>query len=74
MGFLDNITGRISSIFSGDNDELLFFIVVFLFLFGTTPQQDTVCDNADAGNGGILFFILLFLLLLFNADRSEEVC
>lgn len=63
MNFLGNVL-------NGDNDEILFFILVFLFLFnnglfkGNCIEGAGTCDD----NGSILFFIILFLLLFINND------
>ncbi len=59
MGFLGNF-------FNGENDELLFFILVFLLLFNGFGGK---CDGIDGyDNSTVLFFIILFLLLFFNND------
>lgn len=64
MGFLGNF-------FKGDNDEVLFFILVFLFLFSGNwfgKGHEGLGDD----DGSILFFIILFLLLFFNNSFGRE--
>lgn len=62
----------LSNFFQGDNDEILFFILVFLFLFngnlfGKCNEGDGIFDNNT-----ILFFIILFLLLFFNQENEYD--
>lgn len=60
-----------------DNDEILFFILVFLLLFnGNFFGFGDSCDEAGGyDNGTILFFIILFLLLFFgNGYTRDEKC
>lgn len=61
MGFFGNIINR-------ENEEILFFILVFLLLFnGSIFGLGRSCDGPEYDeNGTILFFIILFLLLFFN--------
>lgn len=51
-------------LFNGDSDEVLFFILVFLFLFNGSRSEEA-CINKSEGNdkGILLFFIILFALL-----------
>lgn len=57
-----------------DNDEMLFFILIFLLLFngdclgGIFGKKD--CHGDNDGDSTILFFIILFLLLFTNEDRA----
>lgn len=67
MNFLGNL-------FQGDNDEILFFILVFLFLFNGNLFGKG-CEGEGEGifdSGTILFFIILFLLLFFNQEYDRE--
>lgn len=61
MGFLRNFI-------NGDNDELLFFILVFLFLFSGNLFGPCGEETALFGNSTLLFFIIVFLFLFFNSD------
>lgn len=57
----------------GDNDEMLFFILIFLLLFnggdlfGSFGKKDCRRDDSDST---ILFFIILFLLLFTDDGRA----
>ncbi|MCX7921138.1 MAG: hypothetical protein N3B21_03815 [Clostridia bacterium] len=54
--------------FNGDNDEILFFILVFLLIFNGSLFGKG-CDGGFLDdNSAILFFIIVFLLLFFNSD------
>ncbi len=66
MGFFDNF-------FHGDNDEILFFILVFLFLFNGNLFGNNYDFDGDDGFDGstILFFIILFVLLFFNGNGFD---
>ncbi|MDP4092242.1 MAG: hypothetical protein Q8920_02685 [Bacillota bacterium] len=71
MGFLGNL-------FSEENDELLFFILVFLFIFISGKFENGFEErSADTNNGTVLFFILLFLFLFMRygiaGDPKEEI-
>lgn len=64
----------LSNLFSGDGDEILFFILVFLLLFnggnifGIGINGDGLFDV-----GTILFFILVFLILFLNRGSDRDV-
>lgn len=63
--------GILKNIFNVENDEILFFIVVFLILFGGGHILKDGVEGWD--NGTILFFIILFLLLFLGEERTEEI-
>lgn len=60
----------IKNIFKSDSDEILFFILVFLFLFNGNfiNKRGDNCDDCGENpeSGSILFFVILFLILFFN--------
>lgn len=66
--------GFFGDFFEGDNDEILFFIVIFLFLFnGNVFQRDSdETDRNDGENSSMLFFIILFILLFFNINWVND--
>jgi|GEM_PF-1029580 len=73
MGFMEKIFSRVQDVFRSQNDELLFFILVFLFVFNSNLNRGCA-DVAEASdNGFILFFIVLFLLLFIGSDYSEDI-
>lgn len=63
------ILGGLKNCFGKDNDEILFFILIFLVLF---------CSGMFGGEGicgddsTMLFFIILFLLLFFNPGTEKD--
>lgn len=60
-------------IFQGD-DEVLFFILIFLFLFFKNNwfgKERETRETEENENGAILFFIVLFILLFINSDDRE---
>ncbi len=59
----------LSDLLSGDIDEILFFIIVFMFLFSGSRSEETCLDRSDSNDKGIvLFFIILFGLLFLGRD------
>lgn len=54
---------------TGENTEILFFIILFLFLFNGSIFGGS-CNEAG-GNGMLLFFIILFLILFLNGNSEE---
>lgn len=63
----------LGNFFDGGNDEILFFILVFLLLFNGNifGKDHDVSDGFD--NSSILFFIILFLLLFFSGNKERDV-
>ena len=59
----------LSDLFSGDIDEILFFIIVFMLLFSGSRSEEASLDRSDPNDKGIiLFFIILFGLLYIDKD------
>lgn len=56
----------------GDNDEILFFILVFLFLFNGNILGKDHDGLGGLDNNPILFFIILFLLLFLGGNKEYE--
>lgn len=69
MGFLESMSNRVEHIFSDGNDEILLFILVFLFLFKENIFSSRSYDLEENNSGMVLFFIILFLLLFLNGDN-----
>ncbi len=63
MGFLGDL-------FNGGYDEVIFFILVFIFLFSENKfrqeGEKRVQDSDSTDNSLILFFIILFALLFIS--------
>lgn len=66
----------IKNIFTSDGDEILFFILIFLFLFNGNTLNNRTDDSDDRGEstegGTILFFIILFLMLFISNSYSDN--
>lgn len=59
----------LSDLLSGDIDEILLFVIVFMFLFNGSRSEETCSDRSDSNDKGItLFFIILFGLLFLVKD------
>jgi len=70
MSFLETAAMRIRNFFENDNDELLFFIIVFLILLGSSTYEDRSIETEERDSGFILFFIVLFLILILSSKDS----
>lgn len=66
----------IKNIFTSDGDEILFFILIFLFLFNGNTINKRTDDSDERGestdSGTILFFIILFLMLFLSNSHSDN--
>lgn len=68
MGFLDGVWNNVIGIFRDDKDELIFFIIVFLFLlFG--DKSGRLADGGD--DDFMIVFILLFLIFFAQSFESR---
>jgi len=64
MSFLETAASRIRNFFESDNDELLFFIIVFLIIMGSSTYDSRSVETEERDSGFILFFIVLFFILI----------
>lgn len=66
--------GFFGDFFKGDNDEILFFLLVFLLLFpgNIFDRNYSRIEGDDSDNSPVLFFIILFLLLFFNINWFDN--
>lgn len=56
-------------LFNGDGDEIVFFIIAFLFLFNGNRSEENSRKDGDADEKGMtLFLIILFAVLLLSYD------
>lgn len=64
MNFLGNLL-------DGDGDEIIFFIIVFLFLFFQNHSDRTFTNQSDENRTDFfLFFIIVFGLLFLAKDSN----
>ena len=69
MSFLETAAMRIRNLFEGDNDELLFFITVFLILMGNSTY-DSRSDEVEERDGGSILFFIVLIFILISANGS----
>jgi len=61
----------LNDLFNGGGDEILFFIIVFLFLLNQNRSEQASQNRSEANyNDFYLFFIILFGLLFLGKDCS----
>lgn len=59
----------LNDLFNGGGDEILFFIIVFLFLLNENRSEKPSRNRSEANyNDFYLFFIILFGLLFLGKD------
>jgi hypothetical protein len=59
-------------LFDGDNDEIIFFIVAFLFLFNGSRSEETRATESDADDKGIILFLIILFGLLFLVNYQTQ--
>jgi hypothetical protein len=71
MGFLDRVWDSFNGIFRDDKDELVFFIIVFLFLLFSDKSGKIGCGGDD---DFLVLFVVLFLIFFAKSfdSRLEE--
>lgn len=52
-------------LFNGDSDEILVFIIVFLFLFNGSRSEENCTRKSDTNDNGIMLFLIILFGLLF---------
>lgn len=74
MNFLGNILDGISRFFDGDGDEILLYVLVFLFFFLTGSRDEKYSDNETISGGGIpVILIIIFLFFFLNNSREKSI-
>ena len=71
MKFTDGLMEKVRGLFGSESDELLFFVLVFLLVFGGSLIGNF--SDGIEGNEGvtILFFIIMFIFLFISSDRDD---
>ena len=59
-------------LFDGDSDEIIFFIIVFLFLFNGGRSEETCATESDVNDKGIILFLIILFGLLFLANEQTQ--
>ena len=70
MGFLEEAVAGLKGLFADGNDEMLFFITVFLLLIKGNMHQIYDRETQERDGGSLVFFAILFLLLFINIDNT----
>jgi hypothetical protein len=74
MKFPGNILDGISRLFEGDSDEILVFILVFLFIFLSNRLEEGREDEARWFDSGIpIILIAIFLIFFLNNGFEREL-
>ncbi len=57
----------LGDLFNGDGDEIVFFIIAFIFLFNGSRSDETRNNEWDTNEKSMpLFLIILFAMLLLS--------
>ena len=72
MDFPENILGGISRFFDGDIDEILLFVLVFLFFF-ISGNEDGKDFEGGFLSGGMIPIILIAMFLFFSLRGTENI-
>ena len=74
MNFPGNILDGISRFFDGDGDEILLYVLVFLFFFLTGNRDEKNSDNEAISGGGIpIILIIIFLFFFLNKNNDKNI-
>ena len=62
----------LGDLFIGDGDEIVFFIIAFLFLFNGRRSEETRKNDGDTNDKSMpLFLIILFAMLLLSTTINH---
>ncbi|OGO81138.1 MAG: hypothetical protein A2Y21_05520 [Clostridiales bacterium GWC2_40_7] len=74
MNFPGNILDGISRFFDGDVDEILLYVMVFLFFFLTGNRDEKISDNETVLGGGVpVILIIIFLFFFLNNSNDKNI-
>ena len=75
MGLFKQLPEAIKRLFAGNNDEIIFFIIVFvLSIFGNNRDDRGISPDSNSPNSALLFIIISFLFMFIaNEGRSDEI-
>lgn len=77
MSFPENILNRITRLFEDGSDDILIFILVFIFVFFSGQREDRTEDVAPKRDSGlpliaIAVFLTLFLYLGYRRESGDS--
>lgn len=78
MGFPDTILERVSHLFSDGMDDILLYVLVFIFIFLSGQNRDeNLQDEPARSESGfpiiiIVIFLFVFLLSGFRNESGEK--
>lgn len=72
MDRLDSIFNGIGGLFHGRIDEILFFVLAALMLFGGDIFRESDARSGENDTAASVFFIVLFLMLLLTSNDVRD--
>ncbi|HHW30757.1 MAG TPA: hypothetical protein GXX20_03650 [Clostridiaceae bacterium] len=75
MGLFKQFSQSIERLFASNNDEIIFFIIVFILsIFGGNRDDRNTCPDGSSPNNALLFIIISFLFMFIaNESRNDEI-
>jgi len=71
VDFLKKIFNNIRGVFGEGNDELLFFMILFLLLPASNASEDVHKRTGAFDNSNVVFIIVLVFLFLIIDDKKK---
>lgn len=71
MDFLKKIFNNARGVFGEGNDELLFFMILFLLLPGSNASEDAQKRTGAFDNSNLVFIIVLVFLFFIIDNRKK---
>jgi preprotein translocase subunit SecG len=75
MNLFKELPGAIRKMFAGNNDEIIFFVLIFILsIFGNSRDDRGSGPDIINSNNAIVFIIIAFLFMFIaNEGRSDEI-
>jgi preprotein translocase subunit SecG len=74
MHLLGELSRTVERLFTGNNDEIIFFAIVFLFMLFNNSREDRAIDiDNNRSNTSVIFIIIAFLFMFMATERSDEI-
>lgn len=74
MNFPGNILDGIFRFFDGEGDEILLYVLIFLFFFLSGNRDEKYSDNETISSAGIpLILIVIFLFFFLNNSNEKSI-
>ncbi|MDP4114402.1 MAG: hypothetical protein Q8924_20070 [Bacillota bacterium] len=75
MDSLQKIAGSLQRLLDSNNEEVIVFLVIFLFVYLVKPGERDANDAGESENhdtGSIVFLIAFFLVLFFGGVFDDD--